>query len=306
MSAAEAFDAGAYLARLGVAAGPPTLAQLFAIHRAHVERVAYTSLDFHAGIRHDIDQYESAARVAGGGRAGYCYHLNGALAALLDQLGYDVRRHVAGVQMRGDAQPPGPNGNHLALTVTGLPDAPDGTWLVDAGLGDALYEPLPLAEGEYVQGPFQYRLRPSEVSPGGWRFDHDPSGSFAGMDFGLAPATMAAFAERHAYLSTSPESGFVQLLVAQRRDATGVDALRGRVLRRLGAGASERELADEADFVGVLGDTFGLRLDDVDTTALWRRVRIAHAAWRRSLHSPLSHQDELSHQDGLSRADVPA
>ena len=36
--------------------------------------------------------------------------------------------------------------NHLVLTVSGLPtdDNAAGVWYVDGGLGDVLYDPLPL------------------------------------------------------------------------------------------------------------------------------------------------------------------
>jgi arylamine N-acetyltransferase len=303
MPAAEV-DVDAYLTRIGLDPArhrEPTVANLFAIHRAQVEAVAYTSLDFHLGQVHGIDGATTAARIAAGGRGGYCFHLNGALAAVLDALGYAVRRHVGGVQMRRQPTPPGPTGDHLVLTVENLPapQAPDGVWFVDAGLGDALYEPLPLVPGEYAQGPFRYRLRPSDVAPGGWRFEHDPACSFAGMDFSPAEVGLEAFAGNHADLSGSPDSVFVQLVIVQRRDATGVDSLRGCVLTRIGSGASEREITDPADWYAVLAATFGLRLDDVDPAAraaLWRRVRLAHAAWQlqraaSSVYGPLSHQD---------------
>ena len=44
--------------------------------------------------------------------------------------------------------------NHLVLTVDGLhtDENPLGTWYVDAGLGDALYEAVPLAAGDFRQG----------------------------------------------------------------------------------------------------------------------------------------------------------
>jgi hypothetical protein len=46
------------------------------------------------------------------------------------------------------------------------------------------------------------------------------------MDFEPQPASMSDFAERHEPLSNSPESGFVRVFSAQRRDAHGVDILR--------------------------------------------------------------------------------
>lgn len=106
------------------------------------------------------------------------------------------RLHAAHVENRVLPEPPGAVlANHLALTVQGLPtdECPSGDWLVDAGLGDALHVPLPLHEGTYRQGPFRFTMRPSDVEPGGWRFDHDPAGNFAGMDFAPGPATVDDF-----------------------------------------------------------------------------------------------------------------
>ncbi|HEY8546256.1 MAG TPA: arylamine N-acetyltransferase, partial [Acidimicrobiales bacterium] len=201
--------------------------------------------------------------------------------------------HRAGVQNRRLAEPPGPAlANHLALTVRcpddgdGDPDRPDdpGTWLVDAGLGDALHEPLPLRSGVYRQGPLTFRLRPSEVAPGGWRLDHDARGSFIGMDFEPAPATVDHFLERDEYLSTSPESGFVRVLVVQRRDAGGVDQLRGCTLSRVDAAEHphERTIETEADWYAALADVFGLPLPELDAaerTRLWAKVHADHEAW---------------------------
>src|SRR5690349_19554438 len=110
-------DVAGYLRRLGLDhPGPPTAEALAMIHRAHVERVPYETLDLHLGRPVPIEPDASTGRIAQTGRGGYCYHLNGALAELLSALGYQVRRHVGGVQRRTDARPVGATGNHLALT----------------------------------------------------------------------------------------------------------------------------------------------------------------------------------------------
>jgi arylamine N-acetyltransferase len=276
-------DVDAYLARLGVEREPPSVDALARLHRAHVERIAYEALDVQLERPTSIEPEASAARITGRGRGGYCYHLNGAFSALLRALGYEVEWHRAGVQTKRDSEPPGPvRANHLVLTVTGLPDD-DGAWMVDAGLGDALYDPLPLRAGTYVQGPFTFGLRASDVVPGGWRFEHDAGGSFLGADWDPRPATVADFLERHAWLESSPESGFVRTCAVQRRDAGGVDDLTGLVLeRRDGAGAPGRTLETPAEWYGAIGDVFGLALTDLDgpaRDALWRRVHAAHEAW---------------------------
>lgn len=269
-----------YLARLGQPApGAPSLSALRALHAAHVERVPYEVLDFHMGRATTVDPHESVERVLRG-RGGYCYHLNGAFATLLEALGYKVSWHVGGVH--GDAaQPaPGADANHLTLTVR----CEGVRVLVDVGLGDALHEPLPLRAGAFRQGPFGFALRPSEVVPDGWRFDHDASGSFAGMDFSPAPAGPAAFEAKHVFLSTSPESPFVRVPVVQRRDARGADVLRGAVLSRVeGDGPVKRvELPTPEEWFDALRGVFGLTLPDATAAELgrlWDRVHAAHLDW---------------------------
>jgi N-hydroxyarylamine O-acetyltransferase len=273
----------AYLARLGLDAERPAAEALLRLHRAHVERVPYETLWIHLGERWGIGGHESVARIANRGRGGYCYHLNGAFGELLRSLDYDVSRHVGGVH--------GPGGptedamtNHLVLTVQGLPTEanPDGAWYVDAGLGDALHEPLPLVAGTYRQPPFEFVLDETPDSVGDWHLTHDPAGGFAGMSWRSAPAGMDAFAERHAWLSTSPDSGFVRVMTAQRRDASGVDILRGLSFKRIGDRASESTLTTRAELADVLGGLFGLDLTAVDGRAwdaLWARVYATHVAW---------------------------
>ncbi|NYV73976.1 arylamine N-acetyltransferase [Streptomyces sp. UH6] len=271
-------DVDGYLAVLGVARpAAPTLEALRALHRAQAERVPYETLDIHLGRPTGIDAAESVARILRG-RGGYCFHLNGAFAALLTALGYDVTLHRAGVQGTPES-PAGASGDHLALTVP-----IDGErWLVDTGLGDALHEPLPLREGTYAQGPFTYAMAPSTAEPGGWRLVHDPRGSFTAMDFAPGPVELSSFAAEHVRLSTSAESGFVRVLTAQLRDAKGADVLRGRVLRRIDAGGIQERTLDSADdWYDVLTGVFHLDLTDVDAparTALWNRVVTAHQAW---------------------------
>ncbi|WP_282691986.1 arylamine N-acetyltransferase [Streptomyces sp. CC208A] len=271
-------DVDGYLAALGVARPTaPTAEALRTLHRAQVERVAYENLDIHLGRPTGIGAEESVTRIARG-RGGYCFHLNGAFGALLTALGYDVTLHRAGVQSTPE-DPAGASGDHLALTVR-----LDGErWLVDTGLGDGLHEPLPLREGSHTQGPFTYTLAPSTAEPGGWRLGHDPRGSFTAMDFAPAPVDLPSFAAEHTRLSTSPDSSFVRVLTAQRRDAKGVDVLRGCVLRRLdAAGTTERTIDTPDDWYAVLAGTFHLDLTDVDAPArtdLWHRVRTAHEEW---------------------------
>jgi arylamine N-acetyltransferase len=271
------------LTRLGLEPEPPSVEALFRIHQAHVERVAYETLWIFLGERWSVDATESMQRVANERRGGYCYHLNGALSELLRDLGYHVVRHVGGVH-----GPDGPNeeamSNHLVLTVHDLTadGNPSGDWYVDVGLGDALHEPLPLIAGSYEQRPFHVQLEETPGDVGDWHLVHDPAGSFPGMAWRSEPAGMDAFTERHAWLSTSQESGFVKTLSAQRRDATGADILRGLTLKRVGAGEYETVLTSVVELLDALGDLFYLDVSHVSAVArraLWERVSAAHEAW---------------------------
>jgi hypothetical protein len=70
-----------------------------------------------------------------------------------------------------------------------------------------------------------------------------------------------------------------------RRDATGIDMLRGCVLERIGTSNEQRTLETQAEWFAALADVFDLPLLDVDATArnaLWNRVRWAHHAWLES------------------------
>jgi N-hydroxyarylamine O-acetyltransferase len=279
----SADDQAAYLSWLGLEAEPPSAEALIGLHRAQVERVPYETLWIHTGQGWGVALGESVARISHVRRGGYCFHLNGAFSVLLESLGYQVTRHVGGVHGPVPATEQ-EMANHLVLTVASLPTDgnPAGTWYVDAGLGDALHEPTPLIAGPVVQPPFSMRLDETPGEIGDWHLTHDTAGGFAGMSWRSGSATIEDFREKHEWLSTSPESGFVRVLTVQRRDATGVDILRGCVLSRIGDGASEADLTSQAELEDVLADLFDLDLSEIDPAALasmWDRMQREHDRW---------------------------
>jgi arylamine N-acetyltransferase len=232
----------------------------------------------------DVSGRASLDRVATLGRGGYCFHLNGAFATLLEALGYSVTRHIGAVH-DVDALDDDCIANHLVLTVDDLPTPanPSGRWYVDAGLGDAMYEPLPLVAGTYVQPPLTFTLEAVHDGWGDWRFVHDPNGTFQQMTFSIAPATEPDFAAQHHHLSTSPDSGFVKWVTIQRRDGRGCDIMRGLTLFRVeGAQRTNRVIADRDEWFATIANVFGLTLVDATPAAkdrLWARAVAAHEAW---------------------------
>lgn len=271
----------AYLDRLGLEAAPPSVDALRMVVRRQLERVPYETLWIAAGEWWSLDPAQAAERIAFEGRGGYCYHLNGALGLLLRSLGYAVDGHVGAVHV---GEPSAEAiGNHLVLTVSGLPcdTNPLGRWYVDSGLGDALHSPLPLLAGAHLQEPF--RLRLDQPLDGSWQLTHDPSGGFRSMTWTTKPARASDFLAQHRWLSTSPESGFVQVPMAERRDPFGVDVIRGLVLARIGANAfTAPPVTRRQEWFELLADVFHLRFESTPTevrTRLWANVLDKHRAW---------------------------
>ncbi|MER5413724.1 arylamine N-acetyltransferase family protein [Streptomyces virginiae] len=269
----------AYLGRIGITEpGSPSVEGLFALTRAHLERIPFENTEIQLGRPPGIDP-ELTVRRIGAGRGGYCFHLNGAFAALLEHLGYDVTRHVGG--MCADADSREVSGDHLTLTVRIDGEA----YFVDVGLGDGPPEPLPLREGRYERG-FRYGLRPLGSADGpdtGWTFLNEDS-PFPAMNFRSAPATMADFEAEHLRLSTAEDSPFLQSFFMLRRDAGIMNRLHGRILLTLDpqGGRGKRDLASSEELFEVMTTVFGRELDDLtsaDRAALWDRVQRAHEAW---------------------------
>jgi len=276
---------GEYLQRLGLDADlPPTVGSLVAIHRAHAQTIPYENLATMLGRPPSVVPADSLARVAATGRAGYCFHQNGALECVLLDLGYVVERRHGHVwtlpEHRHDTSL-----NHLVLVVTGLPTAtnPGGRWWPDVGLGEGFLDPVPLVDGEVVDGPFRFAV--GGVTPGrqgGWSFANDPTGSFTGLEVRPLDAGSEAVAAGHTALSTPPDGVFTKVLVVQRRDPLGSDTVRCCVATRIDAdGVRTTDLTTWEDWRGAL-DAIGLPLADVgadELHALFDRMLAAHRSW---------------------------
>ena len=74
--------------------------------------------------------------------------------------------------------------------------------------------------------------------------------------------------------------------MAERRDATGVDVIRGVVLARVGSNAFTADpIMQQAEWFDTLADVFDLRFDTSPPESrqrLWDRVIAAHRAWEAS------------------------
>lgn len=265
----------AYLRHLGLPdPGAPSVEALVALHRAHLDALPYENLATVLGDPPPTEPAATLAHIAGVGRAGYCFHQNGAAEVVLRELGYAVSRRAASVWTAPGA--PHRELNHLALVVDGLPtDAnPGGRWWFDVGLGDGPRDPLPLVDGTHEQGGATYAL--SDVREDGWSFRHDAAGTFTGVEVHDGAIDRAAVDEAHARLTTAPGGQFTRLVVAQRRGPAGTTTLRGCLLD------GTTELATYAAWRGALVEAVRVPLTGLDADALralHARQWAAHERW---------------------------
>ena len=266
-------DPAVLLDRIGLSSPPPaTLDGLRTIHRAYLDAIPYDDLSVQLGEAGRLDLDALVRRLLTGGRGGYCFELNGVLAWLLEELGFEVERHESIV---GPRDPDAPI-NHLALVVR-----VDGErWLADAGLGEGPIEILPLSPGTYLS-PLSWTV--ADDPAGGWWLTAHEWSSLPGIHIAEPVVDLEAFQPHHHRLATSPESKFVQTLVVQRVHPDRIVTLRSRTLRADGPGVSERRVLDDRDDLAtVLGEVFRIdpaALGPERLDRLWERVVAQHRAW---------------------------
>src|SRR6267378_5734849 len=142
-----------YLRRVGYFGEiEPTETTLRSLHRAHMFSVPFENLDISLGREIICDESRFLHKIVDERRGGFCYEMNGAFAALLRELGFQVTLLSARVGA-GDGRD-GPEFDHMALRVELEED-----WLADVGFGDSFVDPLRLEPGlEQEQFGHRYRL----------------------------------------------------------------------------------------------------------------------------------------------------
>ena len=158
----DRLDLDGYLARLGIAAREPGPEALAELHEAHVRAFTFDNIDVllgrHPGVSLDAVQQKFVVR----GRGGYCFEHSTIVAAALERLGYQVRRHLGRV---GDPDAGTQQGRtHMVVEVV----LEGQRVLCDPGFGMSLLRPIPMTDGaedDYPPG-WRYRLRRTEA--GDW------------------------------------------------------------------------------------------------------------------------------------------
>ena len=120
-----------------------------------------------------------------------------------------------------------------------------------------------------------------EIAPGKERklYTVTPKGE---QELAACRSTWGDFATQHDYLSTAPDSGFVRIGMAQCRDATGVDVVRGLIAMRVGDARASEPLTDRKEWFAALRELCGLHFDATPPEVLdrlWSRTLANHRSW---------------------------
>ncbi|HYI13011.1 MAG TPA: arylamine N-acetyltransferase [Thermoanaerobaculia bacterium] len=241
----------AYLARIGYD-GPrePTLETLRVLHERHLFSVPFENLDIHWKRPIVVDVERFLNKVIEQKRGGFCYELNGAFAALLRELGFDVS--LLSGRVITEAGSYGPPFDHMALLVR----LDDGSrWLADVGFGQSFLGPLSLdVETGQRDRAGTYRIVPGEE----WAMQVLKEGEWATEYlFTLDPHDLPEFAPMCDYQQYSPESSFLRRRVCTLATEWGrVTLTDGKLITTREGVREEREVA-EGEWGDVLRETFG-------------------------------------------------
>ena len=256
-------DIAAYCARVGVSGPlPPTAATLRRLHHAHMLAVPFENLDIHWGRPIVLEEARLFEKLVTRRRGGFCYEHNGLFAVVLRELGFtvDLLEARVGENPWEDSLP----WDHMTLLVT-----LEERWLADVGFGDAASRCCWTRRGRNRARTLARAhdgcegRHSSRAAAGDWRLEYR---------FRLRPRRLADFTPGCEHHQQSPESHFTRQRMCSLATKTGRVTLSERRLivtegfpsRATAIGETgsarrrERELADEAEFLKVLRERFGI------------------------------------------------
>ncbi len=275
----------AYLQRIGITGRPTTADEvtLRTLHRSHLLAVPFENLDIHIGRPIVLDLDRIVAKIVEQRRGGFCYELNGAFAALLRSLGFEVTMLEARVHTEGGL---GIRFDHLCLRVD-----LDRPFLVDVGFGDLTMEPISLTtdEEQLVSG-HRFRFEhPSEAAEAGDAIGTAPVDGWLDLirdderqyRFVAHPGPLAEFEPGCHFHQSSPDSHFTRNLVCSLPTGDrGRVTISGRQLTETDPGNDQAEAVDnpveavhkrtlETDEIGPILETrFGVSLGQAEIDRL--------------------------------------
>jgi N-hydroxyarylamine O-acetyltransferase len=236
-------DLAAYLRRIAFDGTPrPDLATLNELARRHAAAIPFENLSPLLGEPVALDPTSIERKLVDAGRGGYCFEHNQLFAAALRAIGFEVGFLAARVLWNRPADVVAPRG-HMLLRVA----LPDGPHVADVGFGGLTLTGALRLQADVSQPTAHEPFRLVRVDDT-WRMDALVRGEWMPLyAFDLQPQHAVDYEAPNYYLSTHPQSHFVNHLICAR-------ALPGRRLALLDRqftvhhadGRSERRLLESA------------------------------------------------------------
>ncbi len=251
-------DIAAYLQRLKYDGTVKVTAEtLRALQKSHLLTVPFENLDIHLGKPINLDSDALFTKIVEQQRGGFCYELNGLLAEVLRQLGFEVSMLSAQVARKQGGF--GENFDHLVLLVHLEED-----WLVDVGFGESFPEPLNLSQ----------KVLSQEGAQDGYRLSRD--GHYwlvqalkkdhwqTQFRFTPEPHQFSEFRRMCVYHQTSPESKFTQRRLCSRATLQGrITLVDQRLIVTRWGDRQEIRLKTEQEYQRALADYFCIKIPEM-------------------------------------------
>jgi len=251
---ADGLDIASYFKRIGFDGMPaPTLETLKALHLLHPLAIPFENLDPLVGRPVALDMAALQAKLVHSRRGGYCYEQNLLFMQVLTALGFSCTGLAARVLWNRPDEALTAR-THMLIRV----DLEDGPWIADVGFGGiTLTAPLLLQEGIEQETPHEafrldrageYFVLKAQIGTE-WRPVYR---------FGLEDHSAIDYEITNYFLSNSPQSQFVHLLMVARPTPEGRYALLNNRLSFHGPNSEKRELTSAAEIEQALRDIFGI------------------------------------------------
>jgi N-hydroxyarylamine O-acetyltransferase len=254
----DAIDLQAYLRRIGrPGAVAPDMPTLQAIVAAHVATIPFENLNPLLGLPVSLELAALERKLVREGRGGYCFEQNLLLEAVLRAIGFEVSGLIARVLWTRPEDAITPQ-THMLLRV----ELAGESWLVDVGFG-----------GQNLVGALRLQADIEQATPlepfrlvqmdGDWRMQSLVRGQWLSLyRFDLRPVSLIDYIVANHYVSTHPDSFFVNNLNVARTTSDTRLSLRNRefTVRRIGHEPERHTLGSVAEIRQTLEQEFLIRL----------------------------------------------
>jgi N-hydroxyarylamine O-acetyltransferase len=254
----DSIDLQAYFRRIGWEGEPtPDMSTLQAIVTAHVAAIPFENLNPLLGLPVSLEPAALERKLVREGRGGYCFEQNLLLQAVLREIGFEVSGLIARVLW---TQPEDAitAQSHMLLLV----EMAGESWLVDVGFGGQTLVGVLWLQADIEQATQLEPYRLVQVE-GDWRMQSLVRGQWLTLyRFDLRPVPLIDYVVANHYVSTHPDSKFVNHLNVARTLSDSRLSLRNRefTVRRMGHEPERHVLRDGAAIRRVLEQEFLIKL----------------------------------------------